>query len=488
MKLRPLGWDHQLGLQGNIVNVPIDVSDTVKVLPREISNSSVIHLALMRRMDYKTPYMFETVRPARIYNACKYLVTTPAYIKEGVTLSDAWENLHIPIPFNESPTSDSEDVIALESMDIIYSDSEDETLLETETGLNSEESMLMDEGDLITQALKFSPGQLRRPISLLWDLNAEVLSFPTIYCGQVRSVSSKLTYTDIAKSEARNADRRACITHKLLYSFKKSQIQQIVDSISISLRKRSNVQGVNAGNLLNPEYVQGLQQRNEGYMILNNIRSSPAYWEARRKELFATIRQLGIPTFFHTVSAMETHWPELLKILKKILDNIEVTEVEAAGLSKKEKIDLIRRDPITCARYFDSKTQDYFNIVLKSGAVFAGHPVQDFFMRVEFQHRGSPHLHIFLWLRDAPKYDADDPSYVVPFIDLYITTKKTDLSEEYQHHTHTHCCRRLVNGVHICRFGIPYPPLQRTQILSPLSHDFPEGERVLLKNELYKVN
>ena len=51
MKLRPLGWDQQVGLQGNIVNVPIDVSDTVKVLPREITNSSVIHLALMRRMD-----------------------------------------------------------------------------------------------------------------------------------------------------------------------------------------------------------------------------------------------------------------------------------------------------------------------------------------------------------------------------------------------------------------------------------------------------
>jgi len=373
-------------------------------------------------------------------------------------------------------------------MDIDISEDEDEMFPEIDNGLISEESMLLDEGDLVTQALKFSPGQGKRPISLLWDLNAEVLSFPTIYCGQVRDVNSKLTYTDIAKSEARNVDRRACLPHKLLYSFKKSQIQQIVDSISISLRKKSNVQGVNAGNLLNPEYVQGIQQRNEGYMILNNIRSSPAYWEARRKELFATIRQLGIPTFFHTVSAMETHWPELLKILKKILDNIVVTEEEAALFSKKEKINLIRRDPITCARYFDSKTQDYFNIVLKSGAVFTGHPIQDYFMRVEFQHRGSPHLHIFLWLRDAPKYDEDDPSYAVPFIDSYITTKKTDLSEEYQYHRHTHCCRRLVNGVHICRFGIPYPPMQKTQILSPLSPAFPEGERVLLKNELHKVN
>jgi hypothetical protein len=132
MKLRPLGWDHQLGLQGNIVNVPIDVSDTVKVLPREITNSSVIHLALMRRMDFKTPYMFETVRPAKIYNACKYLVTTPVYIKEGVTLSDSWKDLHVPVPFNESPALDSDDLSTLDSMDIDISESEDENYLEKE--------------------------------------------------------------------------------------------------------------------------------------------------------------------------------------------------------------------------------------------------------------------------------------------------------------------------------------------------------------------
>jgi len=145
----------------------------------------------------------------------------------------------------------------------------------------------------------------------------EVLSFPTVDCGLIRAVKCKLTYTDIAKSEARNADRRACLAHKLLYSLKKSQIQIIEDIFSISLRKMSNVQGVSAGNLLNPEYIQGLQQRNAGYMILSNIQSSPAYWEARRKELFATIRQLGIPTFIHTVPAKKT--------LAGVIKNIEET-------------------------------------------------------------------------------------------------------------------------------------------------------------------
>jgi hypothetical protein len=55
MMLRPLGWDRQFGLKGNIVNVPVDVFETVIVLPRKMCESSVVHLALMRPMDYKLP-------------------------------------------------------------------------------------------------------------------------------------------------------------------------------------------------------------------------------------------------------------------------------------------------------------------------------------------------------------------------------------------------------------------------------------------------
>ena len=59
------------------------------------------------------------------------------------------------------------------------------------------------------------------------------------------------------------------------------------------------------------------------------------------------IRQLGCPTFFLTLSAAGTKWLELLRILKKILDddNLSVEEVLEFQLSK--RADLIRRDPVT---------------------------------------------------------------------------------------------------------------------------------------------
>ena len=31
--------------------------------------------------------------------------------------------------------------------------------------------------------------------------------------------------------------------------------------------------------------------------------------------------------------------------------------------------------------------------------------IVDFFYRVEFQQRGSPHIHALFWVKDAPQYE-----------------------------------------------------------------------------------
>jgi len=67
----------------------------------------------------------------------------------------------------------------------------------------------------------------------------------------------------------------------------------------------------------------------------------------------AMIRQIGLPTFFITLSAAETRWPELIVLLKRNVDRVEINEEEALNLQFREKARLIRTDPVTCARYFD---------------------------------------------------------------------------------------------------------------------------------------
>ena len=75
------------------------------------------------------------------------------------------------------------------------------------------------------------------------------------------------------------------------------------------------------------------------------------------------IRQLGCPTIFLTLSAAETKWLELLKILKQILDDVNLSVEEVLEFQWSERADLIRRDPVTCAWYFDHRSKELFNAI-----------------------------------------------------------------------------------------------------------------------------
>ena len=41
--------------------------------------------------------------------------------------------------------------------------------------------------------------------------------------------------------------------------------------------------------------------------------------------------------------------------------------------------------------------------------------IQDFFYRVEFQHRGSPHIHMLVWVGEAPKYGISTSDSLVDY-------------------------------------------------------------------------
>lgn len=60
--------------------------------------------------------------------------------------------------------------------------------------------------------------------------------------------------------------------------------------------------------------------------------------------------------------------------------------------------------------------------------------VKDFWYRVEYQHRGSPHVHGLLWLRDAPDVSnlssMSDEQWdkVASYFDKYVTAYHPDPS------------------------------------------------------------
>ena len=85
-----------------------------------------------------------------------------------------------------------------------------------------------------------------------------------------------------------------------------------------------------------------------------------------------------------------------------------------------EKCKLISKDPGTCSRYFNNRVQKFFKHILKSPYSPFGILTNSFY-RVEFQHRGSPHIHGLLWIKNAPHYEKNDDTEIIEYIDSIIS-------------------------------------------------------------------
>lgn len=241
------------------------------------------------------------------------------------------------------------------------------------------------------------------------------------------------------------------------------QIQQIQNTASISLRKcKTKGKKYTAGDLKSHDYVNKLIQLDEGFRVLRNLRGSPPYFEKCKKDLLTMIRQLGNPTWFYSLSAAETRWVHLLKTLGRLVDEKDYSDNEIENMTWQQKSDLIQKDPVTCARNFDHMVQLFIKDVLKSNEMPIGEIV-DFFYRVEFQQRGSPHIHALFWVKDAPKYEQATDDSIVQFVDKYITCKNDLQSDEMkelinlQTHRHAKTCKK--GKQKICRFNFPLPTM-----------------------------
>ena len=60
-----------------------------------------------------------------------------------------------------------------------------------------------------------------------------------------------------------------------------------------------------------------------------------------KKDIFAMIRQLSLPTWFMSLSAADTRWTDLLKMYAKLKNGISYTDKDIEGLTWQEKTKLV---------------------------------------------------------------------------------------------------------------------------------------------------
>lgn len=91
MQLREKPRGGQLSINGNVVNVPADVTSTVKKLPRMMSENETIALNFKRSLSFKHSVASERIRPNKVFVAAKWLVENSAlYKSEGIEVNQSW--------------------------------------------------------------------------------------------------------------------------------------------------------------------------------------------------------------------------------------------------------------------------------------------------------------------------------------------------------------------------------------------------------------
>lgn len=107
------------------------------------------------------------------------------------------------------------------------------------------------------------------------------------------------------------------------------------------------------------------------------------------------INQIGSPTLFFTLSAADTKWPDL----QRLLSNGVAIEMQ----TNKQRLENVINNPHTTSLYLHQRFTVFREEVIEKllGA-------QDYWYKYEWQHRGTAHVHGFLWLQNAPNMDKLD--------------------------------------------------------------------------------
>ncbi|XP_048251539.1 uncharacterized protein LOC125379306 [Haliotis rufescens] len=474
MKMMTLPKGGQHGVHGPVICVPSNIQKSTSMLPRCEADDQMIRVKLKRKITYTGHYQYKFVNKAHVQNALEYLQTTNKWYRD-VNFNEDWVN---PLP-----VIDEEDEII---------DSDTDTLSELDEEITEHEVSEKEGGILMNTCLQpldigqevldqhfekitcVAPAEENNPVRVLTDKTNEARSFPVLFPSGSPTFhddrEERITLARYLHTRLMNADRRfAQNTDYIFYAQYLSEVEQVMSNVSIAMRKGSQSHGKNvtSENLTDSDSLREILKCDEGYKFLKPIRGTPPFWQSAQKDLFAMIRQLGIPTWFCSFSSADMRWPEMIEtILREEGDKRKATELDWS-----EKCSVLRKNPVTAARMFDQRFHCFLKEVIMSPAEPIG-KIKDYFYRVEFQHRGSPHTHCLFWVENAPKIDKDNDETVKCFIDRYITCEMPsvendeelfDIVNSVQKHSKRHSKTCKKNGT-TCRFNFPRPPSNETFI------------------------
>ncbi|XP_052681371.1 uncharacterized protein LOC128162243 [Crassostrea angulata] len=461
MKIMALPHGQQKNIHGPVICVPSDMTKAAS-LPMHQDENLLLRVKLKRKLNYKGYFEYQFVNTQNVMSALSYLKENNHWYKD------------VKIESKEGLVSD----------EVMPDD-----VVNTKDNAETEEEMVAFDSclqpiDVAQEVLdhyfddvyNIAPGEGKNPVRMLQEPGNEAKAFPCHFpSGRFswnEERSEKLTLSRYFNNRLMNADNRfAKDSNYIFFSQYMSELNQVIEKTQISVRKSlskfTNGKPVTLDMLQDPTTLSSLLRHDDAIRFMQPIRGTPAYWATAQKDLFAMLRQLGIPTWFCSFSAAEYRWNDAVKvILQQQNDDRNPYQMDWS-----EKNDVLRSNPVTVARMFEHRFQIFHKEVVLSPAQPIG-KVVDFFQRVEFQQRGSPHMHCLYWVENAPNIDSDGEEAVCNFIDRYVTCavptesydaelRKSVLEVQQHSKKHSKSCKK--KGTE-CRFNFPRPPSQKTFI------------------------
>ena len=278
-------------------------------------------------------------------------------IRQGLSSNDMINFTDVDFPVNDEIDEISEDHL---SKDRVASN---------ETALISEIPSIVDNENLIV-----APGQGKTPVSIASDELCEELAFPYLF------PSGKFGYKvdrEVSLSPVKYFNQRLLNFKQNFASdadyifFARSVVEQhhLYSSISIAMQKMNSSQ-MTAGTIRQnyKETIQNFLAKNNAFSFMNSVKDTPAYWKQFLYEVLAMIKQLGIPTFFLTLSCADLRWDELPYIINK-LNNLGLTDDELKNLSYEECCKYLNSNPVLVARHFQYRVQTFLKEIILNGSI-----------------------------------------------------------------------------------------------------------------------
>ena len=98
---------------------------------------------------------------------------------------------------------------------------------------------------------------------------------------------------------------------------------------------------------------------------MSSVKGRP-YWKQFLYDVLAMVKQLGIPTYYLTLSCADLRWEELSYIINK-LNKLGLSEEELKNLSYHERANLLNNNPVLVARHFQYKVEVFFKDIIIEG-------------------------------------------------------------------------------------------------------------------------